>query len=77
MLLRTRDDVRAWRADVGRVGFVPNTGAVHEGPLSLVRLSDDENEETIVSIFVPPRSTPIINTRTSSAPQARLSRRAA
>jgi pantoate--beta-alanine ligase len=55
------DDVSAWRAErVGHtragltLGFIPTMGALHEGHVSLIRRSREENDRTLVSIFVNP-----------------------
>ena len=43
-----------YRAENKTIGLIPTMGALHEGHISLVQRSVDENDVTVVSIFVNP-----------------------
>lgn len=49
-----RTAVRQAQAVGQRVGIVPTMGALHEGHLSLVAASNDQCDQTVVTIFVNP-----------------------
>lgn len=53
-VIELKEYLQTQREAGGKVGLVPTMGALHEGHASLVRRSVQENEITVVSIFLNP-----------------------
>ena len=54
-ILRSIKECKEWRDSAdGSVGFVPTMGALHRGHVSLVKISKNNCDKTIVSIFINP-----------------------
>lgn len=49
-----RSQVRLWNSKGLSIGLCPTMGSLHEGHLSLMRLSKAENDMTVVSVFINP-----------------------
>jgi len=53
-ILRTKDDLKEAISKVRNLGFVPTMGSFHDGHISLIKKSQNNNKKTLVSIFVNP-----------------------
>lgn len=49
-----RKQVKEWRKNGESVGLVPTMGYLHEGHQSLIKKSVEQNDRTVVSVFVNP-----------------------
>jgi pantoate--beta-alanine ligase len=58
-VLKTNIELAGWLSEIRQkgvdLGFVPTMGALHDGHASLIKKSTEENDYTIVSVFVNPK----------------------
>ena len=46
--------VKSYRSQGKTIGFIPTMGALHDGHLKMMRMSVENNDVTVISIFVNP-----------------------
>ncbi|MCL1997181.1 MAG: pantoate--beta-alanine ligase [Turicibacter sp.] len=51
----TRKHIDRWRSKGETIGFVPTMGSLHDGHESLIVKSVEDNDKTVVSVFVNPK----------------------